>query len=131
MKRTQYTLFSLLMTLFMSQLVYAAPQKHVVIISWDGAKPSVIRSLFRKGHMPHLHALMKEGAYTLDATTIVPSITLPSHTSMLTGVSPRKHGITWNRYKPKRGTPKVPTLFKLAKRHKLSTAMIYTKSKFR
>ena len=39
---------------------------------------------------------MREGAWSLEAQTIYPSKTLPSHTSMLTGVPPEQHGVTWN-----------------------------------
>lgn len=83
--------------------------------------------------MPTLKNLVAEGAATWEAQTIFPSITLPSHTSMLTGLSPAKHHVLWNNYEPARGKVQAPTLFTIAKQSdpKLSTAMFVGKAKFR
>jgi len=62
--------------------------EHVFIISIDGGKPAVIA----KSRMPVLQKLVAEGAHTWAASTIFPSKTLPSHTSMLTGRYPHEHG---------------------------------------
>lgn len=109
--------------------VQAAPRvHHVFIISIDGGKPAVML----QSKMPTLMAMAKDGAYTWDAKTIMPSITLVSHTAMLTGVGPAKHGILWNDWDPTKGVVKVPTIFSLAKKHdgSLQTAMIFGKQKF-
>jgi predicted AlkP superfamily pyrophosphatase or phosphodiesterase len=105
----------------------AAPRaEHVFIISIDGGSPPVIE----QSKMPVLKKLAKEGAHTWHAQTIKPSITLPSHTSMLTGVPMEKHKITWNDYAPKKGVVGVPTVFSMAKQAGLSTAMFVGKEKF-
>ena len=100
---------------------------HVFIVSFDGGKPAVID----QSEMPVLKTMASEGAHTWVAQTIMPSITLPSHTSMLTGVTPLKHHIIWNDWKPELGLVKVPTIFSLAKAHGFSTAMFVGKVKFR
>ena len=41
-----------------------------------------------------MQRLMRKGTYSFTARTILLSITLPSHTSMLTGVEPEVHGVT-------------------------------------
>ena len=106
----------------------AAPRaEHVFIISLDGGKPAAIE----QSQMPALQRLVAEGAHTWTATTIYPSITLPSHTSMLTGVGPEKHHILWNSWVPCRGLVPVPTIFSEAKRAGFSTAMFVGKEKFR
>ena len=107
-----------------------APRPFVAIISWDGAKARVVKHMTEQGTLPTLSRLLPNGAYTFQAHTIVPSKTLPSHTSMLTGVSPSVHGILWNRYEPEKEPVKVPTVFELAKQHGYRTAMIFAKSKF-
>ncbi len=101
--------------------------EHVFIISIDGGKPAVIE----KSEMPVLKQLAGEGACTWAASTIYPSVTLPSHTSMLTGVGPDKHHVLWNSWKPRKGVVGVPTIFAEAKRAGLSTAMFVGKEKFR
>jgi predicted AlkP superfamily pyrophosphatase or phosphodiesterase len=50
----------------------------------------------------------------MKAQTVVPSLTLPAVTSMLTGLPVEEHGITWNEYEPMRGYLKSPTVFEIA-----------------
>ncbi len=111
-------------------LATAAPRtEHVFVFSFDGGNPTIIQ----QAEMPNLKRLAAEGAYSWEANTIIPSKTLPSHTSMLTGVDIAKHGIDWNDYFPMRGTVKVPTVFSLTKaaHPDYSTALFCGKIKFR
>jgi predicted AlkP superfamily pyrophosphatase or phosphodiesterase len=103
--------------------------EHVFVISFDGGKPAVIA----ESEMPVLKKIVAEGAVTWTAQTIFPSKTLPSHTSMLTGLGPDKHQVLWNNYEPIRGKVKVPTIFAIAKERDaaLVTAMFPGKAKFR
>lgn len=101
---------------------------HVVVISIDGARPD----LLLRGDAPNLRKLYRKGAFSFWARTTPNAITLPSHTSMLTGVNPRKHGIEWNRDLPLSEPvyPGAPTAFYHAKRHGYRTGMAAGKSKF-
>ena len=101
---------------------------HVLIISIDGLRPD--KAL--QADMPTLRTMLKEGAYTFWARTTAMAITLPSHTSMLTGVTPAKHGIYWNDDLPlsRPVYPKQPTVMEMATRAGYSTAMVAGKSKF-
>jgi predicted AlkP superfamily pyrophosphatase or phosphodiesterase len=100
---------------------------HVVIISLDGLRPDAIAKFGAK----NLLRLMREGSYTLSAQTILPSKTLPSHTSMLTGVDADEHGITWNTDETdEHGHVDVPTVFGLAKTAGFQTAAFFSKTKF-
>jgi predicted AlkP superfamily pyrophosphatase or phosphodiesterase len=102
---------------------------HVFIVSFDGGKPAVIQ----ESETPTLKRLAAEGSVTWTAQTIDPSKTLPSHTSMLTGVGPSKHQVLWNDYLPLKGLVPVPTIFSVAKENNpaLLTAIIAGKIKFR
>ena len=100
--------------------------QHVFIISFDQGNPDLIQ----RSAMPTFHTMAAEGARTWSAYTIVPSLTLPSHTSMLTGVGPQVHQILWNDYQTNKGLVKVPTIFSLAKQRGLVTAMFVGKEKF-
>ena len=102
--------------------------EHVFIISFDGGKPAVIA----ESAMPVLKKVAAEGAVTWTAVTIFPSKTLPSHTSMLTGLSPAKHHVLWNNFEPKRGKVLAPSIFTIAKKAdpNLSTAIFAGKMKF-
>ncbi len=104
-----------------------AATEHVVVISIDGLRPDAI-ARFRA---VTLQRLMSEGSYSLHAQTIMPSRTLPSHTSMLTGEEPEGHGITWNRNQThEHGHSEVPTVFAHARERGLHTAAFFSKGKF-
>jgi arylsulfatase A-like enzyme len=119
---------AIVLTGWFAAAVNAAPRtEHVFIISIDGGSPAVIQ----RSKMPVLKKLVKEGACSWTAQTIKPSITLPSHTSMLTGVGADKHKITWNNWSPAKGVVGVPTVFTAAKQAGFSTAMFVGKEKFR
>jgi len=100
----------------------------VAIVSIDGLRPDVAL----RADMPALRSLMARGSFTMFAATTDVAVTLPSHMSMLTGVPPNKHGI-WYNDDPRpddRIEPLWPTLFTLAHRSGLTTALCAGKSKF-
>jgi len=99
--------------------------EHVVIISIDGLRPDALEL----ADTPVLDSLRSSGAYQPTAKTVVPSVTLISHASMLSGMVPQKHGIDWNVLDLNRGTVNGPTLFSVAHEAGLSTAMIAGKDK--
>lgn len=101
--------------------------EHVLIISVDGMRPDCAL----RADMPTLRGLMRDGAYTFWAKTTAVAVTLPSHTSMLTGVSPAKHGIVWNKELPFREPvyPAKPTIFEMARLAGYDTALIAGKTK--
>lgn len=70
----------------------------VVMISVDGMMPAYYLRADELGlKIPNLRALMKAGAYAR-VTGVLPTVTYPSHTTLITGVVPRKHGIGANTY---------------------------------
>lgn len=100
---------------------------HVFIVSIDGGKSTVMQ----QSAMPTLHSMVKEGAVKWTAQTVSPSVTLVSHASMLTGVQPARHQISWNDWQPNRGMVQVPTIFALARNRGLKTAFFAGKEKLR
>jgi arylsulfatase A-like enzyme len=110
-----------------SHATATASDRHVIVISIDGLRPDAIDQF----NAPTLQKLVREGRYSLNAKTILPSITLPSHTSMITGVGPEVHGITWNDNQVEaRGRVQVPTMLATAHEYGLQTAAIVSKGKF-
>jgi len=99
----------------------------VLILSIDGLRPDTIELT----PMTNLQALMRQGAYSLVAQTIYPSSTLPSHSSMLTGLCPDKHGVDWNDYIPRLGYAEGVDIFDLAHAAGLRTVMVVGKEKLR
>jgi len=100
----------------------------VMVISVDGLRPD----LLTRTDTPNFHRLIRAGSFTLWAKTTAASITLPSHISMLTGVTPNRHKIEWNSDLPlsKPVYPKGRTLLDIAKGYGYTTAMTAGKSKF-
>jgi predicted AlkP superfamily pyrophosphatase or phosphodiesterase len=69
----------------------------LVVISVDGLRPDYITAADQYGaKVPVLRRFLKEGAYADGVTGVVPSVTYPSHTTLMTGVWPAKHGILAN-----------------------------------
>jgi predicted AlkP superfamily pyrophosphatase or phosphodiesterase len=99
----------------------------VLIVSFDGLRPDAIAA----AGMKNVLALMQGGAYTFGAQTIMPSSTLPSHTSMLVGTCPSKHIVRWNEYVPQNGYAIGTDLFDLAHAAGLRTVMVVGKEKLR
>jgi arylsulfatase A-like enzyme len=101
--------------------------RHVVLVSIDGLRPDAI-SAFRA---PVLQKLAREGSYTFGASTITPSKTLPSHTSMLTGELPERHGVLWNNVLSA-DTDRITqtTVFGVARSKGFATAAFFSKPKF-
>lgn len=133
--RTLAFLFSGVVALAQTNTVTPKPVRpfpeveHLVIISLDGMRPD--RMLYAS--MPTVRGLLAKGAYTFWARTTAVSVTLPSHVSMLTGVTPQKHGISWNSDDlPFLETvyPSKPTVMEMARRAGYSTAMSAGKTKF-
>src|SRR4051794_7510146 len=117
---------------YLASIPHRAPHvERVLIISVDGLRPD----LLLRARTPNMHSLMARGAFTMWARTTEVSVTLPSHTSMLTGVRPELHRITWNYLIPD-VYPDVPTIFERAQEYsakrgtRLSTGLVAGKGKF-
>ena len=72
----------------------AAP---LVVISIDGMRPDAILQAKTHGlKVPNLLRFVAEGAYAEGVIGVYPTVTLPSHTTIVTGVDPAVHGIVNN-----------------------------------
>ena len=101
--------------------------QRVLIVSFDGLRPDAIE----KAPMTNLIELMKSSAYSLAAQTILPSVTLTAHASMLSGLCPAKHTAYWDDYVPENGYALGADLFDLAHAAGLRTVMVVGKEKLR
>jgi predicted AlkP superfamily pyrophosphatase or phosphodiesterase len=72
----------------------AGTTQHVVLVSIDGLAASYLTD--ERAKLPTLRKLMAEGASAQGMITSFPSVTWPSHTSLITGVQPAKHGVIGN-----------------------------------
>lgn len=123
----------LLMLLAAAASGLAAP---VLMISIDGLKPEYVTEADARGlHIPYLRTLVRDGAYAEGVVGVWPTVTYPSHTTLLTGVSPAEHGIYNNQeFDPERNFSgawywyaqqiRVPTLWQVAHNAGLRTASV-------
>jgi arylsulfatase A-like enzyme len=80
--------------LFVSSIFAAQP---LVVISVDGLDNRYLAEADQRGlKIPTLRKLMREGQYSHGVIGVVPTITWPSHTTIITGVDPVVHGILGN-----------------------------------
>src|SRR3954465_3467130 len=70
------------------------PITHVVMISIDGLSPDYY--LRPQISLPNIQKLRAAGSWGRGVVTEYPPSTFPSHTSMVTGVRPDRHGIINN-----------------------------------
>jgi predicted AlkP superfamily pyrophosphatase or phosphodiesterase len=69
----------------------------LVMISVDGLRPDYITEADAHGaKVPNLRRFLSEGTYAEGVAGVLPTVTYPSHTTLVTGVWPAKHGIFAN-----------------------------------
>lgn len=124
-------LFACQLSLGLTAGLYAQ-DRHVIVISVDGFRPEFYKD--PSWGMVNLRQVMGEGAHADGVRGVFPTVTYPSHTTILTGVKPLKHGIYYNtpveatgitgRWYWEHDSIKVPTIWTAAKKAGLSTACV-------
>ena len=90
-----------------------------VLFSIDGMRPDGLVA----ADAPNISELISNGASTMSAQTVMPSVTLPCHTSMIRGVDVPRHGITTNTFQPL--ARPVPSVIDVAAAHGLRCGFFY------
>src|SRR4030095_4491645 len=105
----------------------------LLVISVDGLDYRYLRDCDKLGlKIPNLRRLTREGEVTEGIIGVFPTVTWPSHTTLITGVDPRFHGILGNRRPREEGGDyywdvallKTTTLWHAAREAGLETAAI-------
>lgn len=109
----------------------------VLLISLDGLRPGDVLDADKRGlKLPNLRRFVAEGTYATDVHGVLPTLTYPSHTTLITGVAPSSHGIVSNltfdpSFKNQQGwywyaqDIRVPTLWDAARAMRLTTANVH------
>ena len=123
-----------LLSLLLAAVAQATP---VLLISLDGLRPDdVLQAQARGLKLPRLRSIMAEGAYADGVTGVLPTLTYPSHVTLVTGVAPATHGIANNlTFDPLNVNQtgwywyasdiRVPTLWQAAHAQGLKTASVH------
>jgi predicted AlkP superfamily pyrophosphatase or phosphodiesterase len=109
----------------------------VLMISVDGMRPDyVTKADEHKLNLPVLRSFMQNGMYADGVVGVVPTVTFPSHATLVTGVWPQAHGILNNvRFDPFNHSSdnwywyasdlKAPTLWHAAQQAGIVTASVF------
>lgn len=90
-------LHSTVFALVLASGLQAQPNRSLLLISIDGLRPDYVLEADRHGlKLPNLRELVREGTYATSVRGVLPTTTYPSHTTLITGVAPAKHGIVGN-----------------------------------
>ena len=133
MKIRNTVLVSILIVLITNSVWAQNTDKHVVLVTIDGFRPDFY--LEDRWNTPNLKAMKQEGAHAYGVNGVFPSITYPSHITIVTGVPPAKHGIFYNALFEKDSTTKgqiywhfdqitSPTLWEVAQQAGLKAASV-------
>ncbi|MDH3522509.1 MAG: ectonucleotide pyrophosphatase/phosphodiesterase [Acidobacteriota bacterium] len=67
---------------------------HVVLVSVDGLRPEFYRD--ESWPAPMMQQMRRQGVHAERVRGVFPSVTYPSHTTILTGALPARHGVFYN-----------------------------------
>ena len=77
--------------------VVAVQASPVLLISIDGLRPGDVLEAEKRGlKIPNLRRFVTDGTSATGVRGVLPTVTYPSHATLLTGTSPAKHGIVSN-----------------------------------
>jgi predicted AlkP superfamily pyrophosphatase or phosphodiesterase len=113
-----------------------ATARHVIVISVDGMRARCYVSPSSGLRIPNLLRMKSEGSFAEAVQGVYPSVTYPSHTTIVTGRMPAEHGIYTNLSSRQAGKNpldwfwfanaiKVPTLWDEARKAHLTTASVF------
>lgn len=94
MKCIKQAFYILLLCVCLSATTHAQQAKHLILVTIDGFRPDFY--LDPSWGAVNLRQLMQQGVYAQGVNGVFPSVTYPSHTTIVTGVKPLKHGIYYN-----------------------------------
>src|SRR5256712_13921739 len=73
------------------------PSPLLLIVSVDGLRPDYVTAADTHGlKIPALRRFVAEGAFATGVEGVIPTVTYPSHTTLITGVWPSRHGVLSN-----------------------------------
>jgi len=91
------SLLFLIVCLSAAAVVPAKPERHVVVVVWDGMRPDFVT----EQNTPTLWKLAREGITFRNHHAVYPSATMVNGTAIVTGIYPGKSGIIANHvYRP-------------------------------
>ncbi|MDE3178493.1 MAG: alkaline phosphatase family protein [Acidobacteriota bacterium] len=115
--------------------VPADRHRHVLVISVDGMRPDSYTHPMPSSRIPNILRLKNEGSFATAVEGVYPTLTYPSHTTLVTGCLPAQHGIYTNLFSREAGVNpgdwfwfaksiRCKTLWDEARNHGMTTASV-------
>ncbi len=132
----RWSALGLLAVLACASAPVAAAARSVLMISIDGLRPGDVTEAEKRGlKIPNLRRFIANGSYA-SVSGVLPTVTYPSHTTLLTGAAPARHGVVSNTtFDPTQinrdgwywyaADIRLPTLWDAARTGKLTTANVH------
>jgi predicted AlkP superfamily pyrophosphatase or phosphodiesterase len=128
--RARYTI-SVLALVWVAVASAQAPSRHVTLISVDGLRPVDVMGAGGCNAPEAILEMARSGVRAEGVVGVLPTVTYPSHATLVTGAFPAKHGVL-NNERPSDGAPwhfdradiRVPTLWDAARRKGLTVAIV-------
>lgn len=98
--------------------------RYVVLISFDGLRADALQSVWPA-------ALRQQGAVSWTARTVLPSTTIPAHTSMVTGRDVAGHDVRFDDWDPEMDRLALPSIFTRVRGAGGGVVVLITKPKLR
>ena len=120
---------------------YATPREKTAVFCVDGCSPEYLDDALARGLMPRLAGTLARGGFHARGLGQMPSFTNPNNVSIVTGVTPKIHGISGNYFFDRvagvevpMNEPRflrVPTIFEAMERASVRTLCVTAKDKLR
>lgn len=112
MRSACWSMASFALAILAGLVVLAGPAaaegaEHVLVVGVDGLRGDAVG----QAETPNMHRLMAEGASTVTAEAVLPTVSAPNWATILMGSEPKTNGIASNDWKRGEG-PLFPTIFR-------------------
>lgn len=84
--------------LLVSVTLSAQPARRAVIIDVDGIRRDTFEQVYRDGRLPNFQRIFARALWFDNASSVLPTVTMPAQASIFTGTQPARHGVPGNQW---------------------------------
>ena len=84
--------------LLVSVTLSAQPARRAVIVDVDGIRRDTFEQVYRDGRLPNFQRIFARALWFDDASSVLPTVTMPAQASIFTGTQPARHGVPGNQW---------------------------------
>jgi len=84
--------------LLVSVTLSAQPARRAVIVDVDGIRRDTFEQVYRDGRLPNFQRIFARALWFDNASSVLPTVTMPAQASIFTGTQPARHGVPGNQW---------------------------------